>query len=205
MGPRVTKTSQLLSLSSDASDAADPRSTQLLDGAEAVFSRSGLRGATMEDIARQAGVAKATAYARFANKEEAFRKVAARLAQRMVRVAEAELIGDGPAAVAVARSLGAKQRLAWQVAHSSPHASDLLEAGDRLAAEHFAAAEHGISAAIAKRLRTDGFAEAARTARVLLEATDGLAGKATSANALQKDIDLLVSAALVGWKRVEKT
>jgi len=46
------------------------REQKILDAAIEVFSRYGLRKATMGDIAEQAGVSRPTLYARFANKDE---------------------------------------------------------------------------------------------------------------------------------------
>lgn len=46
------------------------RHQQILDAAIAVFSRYGLRKATMGDIAEQAGISRQTLYARYANKDE---------------------------------------------------------------------------------------------------------------------------------------
>lgn len=46
------------------------RDQKILDAAIAVFSRYGVRKATMGDIAEQAGISRPTLYARFANKEE---------------------------------------------------------------------------------------------------------------------------------------
>lgn len=46
------------------------RDHKILDAAIAVFSRYGVRKATMGDIAEQAGMSRPTLYARFANKDE---------------------------------------------------------------------------------------------------------------------------------------
>ncbi|WP_394688410.1 TetR/AcrR family transcriptional regulator [Hoeflea sp.] len=46
------------------------RQQQILDAAIAVFSRYGLRKATMGDIAEQAGISRQTLYARYSNKDE---------------------------------------------------------------------------------------------------------------------------------------
>ena len=46
------------------------REQKILDAAIAVFSRYGVRKATMGDIAEQAGISRPTLYARYANKDE---------------------------------------------------------------------------------------------------------------------------------------
>src|ERR1700749_1338198 len=45
---------------------------RLLDGAEAVFARSGFHGASVEEIAREAGATTGALYSNFAGKEELF-------------------------------------------------------------------------------------------------------------------------------------
>jgi AcrR family transcriptional regulator len=48
---------------------------QILDGARAVFFASGFDGASMNDIARSAGVSKGTLYAYFESKEDLFKEI----------------------------------------------------------------------------------------------------------------------------------
>ncbi len=49
---------------------------QVLDGARRVFMRDGFEGASVDDIAREAGVSKATLYSYFGDKRLLFREVA---------------------------------------------------------------------------------------------------------------------------------
>lgn len=51
---------------------SDEKARQILDGARAVFLRDGFDGASMNDIARVAGVSKGTLYVYFASKESLF-------------------------------------------------------------------------------------------------------------------------------------
>ena len=50
--------------------------SQVLDGARTVFLRDGFEGASVDDIARQAGVSKATLYNYFPDKRILFMEVA---------------------------------------------------------------------------------------------------------------------------------
>jgi len=52
----------------------DARQLAVLDAAVAVFARYGFRKASMEEVARAAGVSRQGLYLQFANKEELFRK-----------------------------------------------------------------------------------------------------------------------------------
>ncbi|MEE9167344.1 MAG: TetR/AcrR family transcriptional regulator [Candidatus Neomarinimicrobiota bacterium] len=59
-------------LSSRQKEEREARKQRILDGALRVFQREGLEGATMGEIAHQAGFGKATLYYYFASKEEVF-------------------------------------------------------------------------------------------------------------------------------------
>ena len=65
---------------------------QVLEGARTVFLRDGFEGASVDDIARAAGVSKATLYSYFADKRILFVEVAKRECRRQADEAE-ELIG----------------------------------------------------------------------------------------------------------------
>ena len=55
-------------------ETADARQLAVLDAAAGVFARYGYRKASMEEVARAAGVSRQGLYLQFANKEELFRK-----------------------------------------------------------------------------------------------------------------------------------
>jgi AcrR family transcriptional regulator len=55
-------------------ESSDARQAALLDAAVGVFARYGYRKASMDEVARAAGVSRQGLYLQFANKEELFRK-----------------------------------------------------------------------------------------------------------------------------------
>lgn len=69
---------------------------QVLEGARAVFMRDGFEGANVDEIARQAGVSKATLYSYFADKRLLFMEVAARECRRQAEHAVAMIDMSGP-------------------------------------------------------------------------------------------------------------
>ena len=64
----------------------------VLDGAREIFLRDGFAGASVDDIARAAGVSKATLYSYFPDKKQLFSEVARHECQR--QACEAELTAD---------------------------------------------------------------------------------------------------------------
>src|SRR6202790_939785 len=69
----------------------DARQLVVLDAAVAVFARFGYRKASMEEVARAAGVSRQGLYLQFANKEELFRKAADHLLASQLKAAVAAL------------------------------------------------------------------------------------------------------------------
>ncbi|TAG22660.1 MAG: TetR/AcrR family transcriptional regulator [Rhodobacterales bacterium] len=74
---------------------------QVLDGARKVFLRDGFERASVDDIAREAGVSKATIYAYFPDKQLMFLEVARCECHRQTEAAEAAVDGDVPVKVAL--------------------------------------------------------------------------------------------------------
>jgi AcrR family transcriptional regulator len=71
---------------------------QVLDGAREVFLRDGFEGASVDDIARAAGVSKATLYSYFPDKRLLFLEVAKAECRRQADEAEALISDDAPVA-----------------------------------------------------------------------------------------------------------
>ena len=71
---------------------------QVLDGAREVFLRDGFEGASVDDIARAAGVSKATLYSYFPDKRLLFLEVAKAECRRQADEAEELISDDAPVA-----------------------------------------------------------------------------------------------------------
>lgn len=72
---------------------------QVLDGARKIFMRDGFERASVDDIAREAGVSKATIYAYFPDKQLMFLEVARSECHRQTEAAEASIDDDVPVRV----------------------------------------------------------------------------------------------------------
>jgi AcrR family transcriptional regulator len=147
-------------------DAATRRA-EILDAALTVFGQYGYRRTSMDDIAREAGIAKGTIYLSFTSKEEVFRALSRRLAQRILADAEAARHRPGTTA-----DILAAMHIAWfgtyvETIRRSPHAVELLDAKHRLSADPVAdAASHY------KRLVVDVLTEAVGTGELDLARAD---------------------------------
>jgi AcrR family transcriptional regulator len=113
----------------------EARHAEILDAALRMFGQYGFRRTSMDDIAREAGIAKGTIYLSFAGKEEVFQALAQRLSQRMLTGAEAASSRPGTTADKLAAMHAAWFGTYAETITRSPHAAELLDAKHRLSAD----------------------------------------------------------------------
>lgn len=182
--------------SASVSPAPNPaRRQRLLAAAEQLFSRVGYRAATIGAIASEAGLAKATVYAYFADKDEIFRAVADSVARRLLAVVTAGLVRDATLSTRLVAALQGKDLLLLTLVTASPHAGELFEARDRLVRALFDDTDRKILEQVAAALDDGvdrGLAPTA-LARVLVRASRGLAARTDNADMLSRDIEYLVT------------
>jgi AcrR family transcriptional regulator len=143
---------------------AEARRAVILDAALRVFGQYGFRRASMDDVAREAGIGKGTIYLSFASKEEVFQALSERLAQRMLAGAEAARNSPGTTADKLAAMHAAWFGTYADTVSRSPHAADLLDAKHQLSADLVSDA-----ASRYKRLVRDVLTEAAAAGELDLE------------------------------------
>ena len=129
-------------MSSTASDTAideNARYKRVMRTAEELFKRVGFRAVTMELVAREANVAKATLYSYFKNKDELYVAVCGRMA-RILRgsVEQALMKPETSLDERLADAVVAKHRPVFTLVRASPHAAELLTYTHSMAGEIFA-------------------------------------------------------------------
>ena len=187
---------------------AESRRAVILDAALLVFGQYGYRRTSMDDIAREAGIAKGTIYLSFASKEEVFQALSQRLAQRMLAGAEAASRQPGTTADRLAAMHAAWFGTYVETIHRSPHAAELLDAKHRLSADLVANTTSRY-----KQLVRDVLAEAAAAgeldlkpagltadtaAELLIASARGLESSAASPAAYRRYLDALVRVMVAG-------
>ena len=184
--------------------ARDERTrTALLEAGARLFLAYGFRHTSMEGVAQEAQVAKATAYARFANKEALFTAVCTYLAAQMIERAEAAAAAADTPEAAVLASLSQKQLEMFTLVHQSRHAAELLTAFDTVggaAAESTHAQYHAALGRWLKRCRSVGPKQAHAIAALLDHAAWGLASRARDEASLRKGLALLCERVVGGGK-----
>jgi AcrR family transcriptional regulator len=136
---------------------ADAKENRILDAAQALFLRYGVKRTAIDDVAREAGIAKGTIYLYYDSKESLFRALAGRLANdARARIASA-LLGPGPAEERLAQALNAKIGYLHRMVRDTPHAAELMDSRT-VAADIFDALSDDLNKAVAKVMKAEGIA-----------------------------------------------
>lgn len=159
----------------------DQKTRTIQDAAIALFSRYGFRKTAMLDIAREAGISRASLYLSFCSKEEVFRSVSIRLHETAMTGVEAALAGPGGALERIECALSAFMLGLTGPITQSPHGQELVDANMALAADITAAAKARLREGVSREL-----VRAAETGEI------ELAGLGVSASVLAR---MIVSAA----------
>lgn len=153
---------------------ADPKREAILAAAFSVFRQYGFRRTSMEDIAREAGVSRASLYLHFRNKEEIFRTLAGALQEQALEAAESALKARAPIQDRVREALEAKVVRMLDIVESSPHGAELMDESGRQCGDLAAAAEERLH-----KLLTAALREAARRGEIDLRSA-GLSAPAAA-------------------------
>jgi len=171
--------------------AGEAKREAILSAAQELLLKNGLRGTSMEAIARQARIAKPTLYAYFPDKAAIFKTlVDAVIAQWRDNFVQA-LQGDGDIVQRVGAALTAKNKGAMRLINASPHAAELYEAHDRVSAAQFRSFDAEVAAALEAALSQAGVVRARLLTQMLLAASFGIGHKATSPAELGPALRLL--------------
>jgi AcrR family transcriptional regulator len=164
---------------------------RILAGAFALFGRYGFRRTSMEDIASEAGLSRAALYLQFRNKEDIFRELARDLHEEALSQAEAALSGQGTLAERLRAAVEAKTLRMMEIAHTSPHGSELMDEKNRLCGDLASDSERRFHEMLTRAFRAaDAAGEVSLAARELgaAEAAHLFAGAANGLKNLEASI-----------------
>lgn len=154
------------------------RRARILDAAQDLFLQNGLRGTSMEAIAKAAGVAKPTLYAYFADKDVVFASLAERVFDEWRTLVSLELSGPGSADERIARALTAKLKAYFRLVQTSPHAEEIYGENSKLLSGPLGAFEGWLEEEFTAALVAEGHRDARQHIQVLLACAVGLAARA---------------------------
>jgi AcrR family transcriptional regulator len=132
------------------------RYRRAIRAAEEMFKRVGFRAVTMEMVAREANVAKATLYSYFKNKDELFIAVSARMACILRGGVEQALAKpDAPLDDRLTEAVISKHRLIFTLVRGSPHAAELFSYTHAMAGDIFTELDAAILRLLGNAMSTD--------------------------------------------------
>ncbi|MQQ10179.1 TetR family transcriptional regulator [Epibacterium sp. SM1979] len=172
----------------------------ILDAAEALFLRLGLQAATMGGLSKEAGVAKATLYGYFPDKDTVFAAVVDRFQKRLDAELRENLDGDAPVPDRIAAALVGKSLTVFRVLQGSPHADELLAGKKSLYQDRRNSEEQWVIDLLIPVLEPDYGRQAAELAWLLLACAGGISQRAQSEAELEAGIITIVSAVLTARK-----
>ena len=178
------------------------RRDRILDAAESLFAKVGLRSATMEAIASAGSVSKAMLYAYFPDKMAVFSAMASRLASDMQSGVLTALEEQGSLVDRISNALMAKHGRAFDAAIGSPHRLELLDTRRHEFSQLFNALDSAIEDAIFQALQEAGSSAPREDARLIFCASIGVSEQAKSREELKMDLRRLVSAILSSYRNV---
>lgn len=153
--------------------------------------KHGLRGTSMEAIAREARIAKPTLYAYFSDKDAVFRALVEQLIADWRQEFLAALRGEGDIVQRAGAALTAKHKAGMKLLEGSPHADELYGEHDRLTGPQFRLFDVELQAALGDELSAAGAARPRLLAQLLLAASFGIGHKAKSPAELGPALRLL--------------
>jgi AcrR family transcriptional regulator len=169
---------------------ANEKRRRIIEAAWRLALRNGLRAATMEALAREAGVAKGTLYAHFPDKDAVFDGVVADLLVELAAAFDRGMRSDGAIAERIGAALAGKYGVIARAIEGSPHAGEILDAHHRFASR-VAAFDSRVEGEVAAALDKAGVADPATLARVVIGAAGGVARTETGAAAIDLAIRLV--------------
>jgi len=130
---------------------SDQNVQKMLDAALTLFSRHGFKRASMADIAREAGVARATLYLRFADKRAVFEALAASVVDTALAGAETAWRTDAGFADNLEATILGKDLRFFRLLRATPHGAELFDLDAELARVEAARLDAGFNALLIRR------------------------------------------------------
>jgi AcrR family transcriptional regulator len=183
------------------------RYRRAIRAAEELFKKVGFRAVTMELVAREAEVAKATLYSYFKNKDELFLAVCARMAGILRgSVEEALQCAETPLDKRLAHAVIAKHRPVFTLVRASPHAAELFTYTHSMAGEIFAELDAAVLEMLAAAMADDPelAPNSKQLARALYFGSADLAARSETTVEMERELGDFATTHLAGVRALAK-
>ena len=122
--------------SSDEVTAPTAAQGRILEAALGLFAQQGYQRTGMAEIAREAGVSRATLYLRFKDKTAVFEALAAQLVAQALAAADAAWVDGAPLEANLLAAITAKDLMLYRLLHAGPHGAELMSVKAEITAQH---------------------------------------------------------------------
>lgn len=139
---------------SSPDETAAPTAAQgrILEAAVSLFARLGYQRTGMAEIAREAGVSRATLYLRFKDKTAVFEALAAQLVAQALAAADAAWEDGGDLEANLLAAITAKDLPLYRLLHTGPHGAELMSVNADITAKHHNALDARFGAFLTARI-----------------------------------------------------
>jgi AcrR family transcriptional regulator len=137
----------------------DKRS-RILDAAQSLFLRYGVKRTALDDVVREAGIAKGTLYLYFDSKDALFAAIAERLCVEMLGHAEKAIASSSSLTSQIVGSLDAYIGSMRRLTAQSPHIAELTESKEAVAAAIYSTFNRKMKDLLRKVLKEGGIERA---------------------------------------------
>lgn len=181
--------------------AASEKQAHILAAAQSLFLRYGVRRTSMDDVAREAGIAKGTVYLSFESKDALFAALAEKMCADALAAGRRAMDSAGSDVGGLAAFLdtviGAPNRLLA----ASPHAAELLGSKQAFAASALASYHAGIDATLQERLARLGIRNQAAAEMIVAAAHGALKTGDTAEAAYRTRLSTLIETLIAGLRK----
>jgi AcrR family transcriptional regulator len=143
-------------MSNPNGSGGNDKCSRILDAAQSLFLRYGVKRTALDDVVREAGIAKGTLYLYFDSKDALFAGVAKRLCAEVLRNAEEAIASSSSLTDRIVSFLDAYIGSMHRLTAESPHVAELTESKETLAAPIFATLNRKMRDVLRKVLRDGG-------------------------------------------------
>jgi len=143
-------------MSNSGESAGNDKRNRILDAAQNLFLRYGVKRTALDDVVREAGIAKGTLYLYFDSKDALFAAVAEQLCAEVLRNAEEAIASSSSSTSRIVGCLDASIGSMHRLTAQSPHIAELTESKEALAAAIYGAFNRRMRDLLRKLLRDSG-------------------------------------------------
>jgi AcrR family transcriptional regulator len=167
-------------MSNPAESAGNDKRSRILDAAQSLFLRYGVKRTALDDVVREAGIAKGTLYLYFDSKDALFAAIAERLCAEMLSNAEEAIASSASITSRIVACLDAYIGSMHRLTAQSPHIAELTESKEAVAAAIYGTFNRKMKDLLRKVLK-DGGIERGDAVEMFFAAAVGTLQKGDSA------------------------